>query len=118
MAILEAPVRQLTRAQTGPFRNEPATDFTKSEVAREMRAALDRVRGQLGREYALVIGGRRIRTTEKIPSLNPAHPSQVVGIHQKAGKEHVEPAMEAALHAFESWSRTSFNERISLLFHA
>ena len=116
MAILEAPVRPISRAHFGPFRNEPATDFTESEVAREMRAALDRVRGQLGREYDLVIGGRRIRTTEKIRSLNPAHPSQVVGIHQKAGKEHVEPAMEAALHAFESWSRTSFDERIALLF--
>ena len=116
MAILEAPVRPISRAHFGPFRNEPATDFTKSEVAREMRAALDRVRGQLGREYDLVIGGRRIRTTEKIRSLNPAHPAQVVGIHQKAGKEHVEPAMEAALHAFESWSRTSFDERIALLF--
>ena len=118
MAILETPARPISRAHSGPFRNEPATDFTKYEVAREMRAALDRVRGQLGREYDLVIGGRRIRTTEKIHSLNPAHPSQVVGIHQKAGKEHVEPAMTAALNAFESWSRTSFGERIALLFRA
>src|SRR6266852_4682788 len=116
MAILETPVRPISRAHLGPFRNEPATDFTKSEVAREMRAALDRVRGQLGREYDLVIGGRRIRTADKTKSLNPAHPSQVVGIHQKAGKEHVEPAMQAALQAFESWSRTSFEERIALLF--
>ncbi len=116
MAILEAPIRPLTRAHAGPFRNEPFTDFTKAEVAREMRAALDRVRGQLGREYDLVIGGRRIRTADKIRSLNPAHPSQVVGIHQKAGKEHVEPAMQAALKAFETWSRTSFDERIALLF--
>ena len=116
MAILETPVRPIRRAHAGPFRNEPATDFTKPEVAREMRAALAQVRGQLGREYDLVIGGRRIRTTDKIHSLNPAQPSQVVGIHQKAGKEHVEPAMQAALHAFESWSRTSFNERIALLF--
>ena len=118
MAIMEAPVRPLSRAHSLPFRNEPFTDFTKAENAREMRAALDRVRGQLGREYDLVIGGKRIRTAEKIRSLNPAHPSQVVGIHQKAGKEHVEPAMQAALHAFESWSRTPFSERIDLLFRA
>ncbi len=118
MATLEAPLRPLTHARSGPFRNEPFTDFTKPETAREMRAALAQVRGQLGREYDLVIGGRRIRTAEKIHSLNPAHPSQVVGIHQKAGKEHVEPAMQAALTAFESWSRTSFDERISLLFRA
>src|ERR1017187_4538847 len=118
MATLEAPLRPLTHARSGPFRNEPFTDFTKPETAREMRAALAQVRGQLGREYDLVIGGRRIRTAEKIHSLNPAHPSQMVGIHQKAGKEHVAPAMQAALTAFESWSRTSFDERISLLFRA
>src|SRR5216684_1356739 len=115
MATLEAPVRPFTRAH-GPFRNEPATDFTKPEVARQMRAAIDRVRGQLGREYDLIIGGRRERTADKIHSVNPAHPSQIVGIHQKAGKEHVEPAMNAALAAFESWSRTPLEERVSLLF--
>src|SRR5439155_23456678 len=113
MATLEAPVRPRTRAHDGSFRNEPVTDFTKPEVARQMRAALAHVRGQLGREYDLVIGGRRVRTTEKIQSLNPAHPSQIVGVHQKAGKEHVEPAMNAALGAFESWGRTSFDDRIS-----
>src|SRR5215472_7947456 len=81
-----------------------------------MRAALDRVRGQLGREYDLIIGGHRVRTAEKIISLNPARPSQVVGVHQKAGQEHVETAVQAALQAFASWSRTSWDERISLLF--
>jgi 1-pyrroline-5-carboxylate dehydrogenase len=42
----------------------------------------------------------------------------VVGIHQKAGAEHAEQAMQAALHAFESWSRTSTGERVSLLLNA
>jgi 1-pyrroline-5-carboxylate dehydrogenase len=114
MATLEAPIR--ARTDVGPFRNEPMTNFSKSEIARQMRAALDRVRGQLGREYDLVIGGRRVRTADKIQSINPARPSEIVGIHQKAGKEHVEPAMQAALTAFESWSRTPLEERVSLLF--
>src|SRR5262249_40139906 len=80
------------------------------------RSAIEKVRGQLSREYDLIIGGKRVRTTDKIRSLNPAKPSQVIGIHQKAGKEHVEPAMNAALKAFETWSRTSVEERASLLF--
>src|SRR5215469_9440232 len=116
MATIEAPPRPLARVQLTPFRNEPATDFTRSDIARRMRRALDEVGGQLGREYDLIIGGHRVRTEEKIKSLNPARPSEVVGIHQRAGREHVEPAMNAALQAFAGWSRTSWEERISLLF--
>ncbi|MGH9807102.1 MAG: L-glutamate gamma-semialdehyde dehydrogenase, partial [Terriglobia bacterium] len=116
MATVEAPTRPQTRLHEGPFVNEPLTDFTREETARRMRAALEKVRGQLGREYDLIIGGKRIRTSDKIKSINPAKPSQLVGLHQKAGKEHVEPAMQAALEAFASWSRTSFEERASLLF--
>src|SRR5207245_7137673 len=100
----------------GPFVNEPLTDFSKEENARKMRAAIEKVRGQLSREYDLIVGGKHVKTQDKLKSINPAKPSQVVGLHQKAGKDHVEPAMKAALQAFESWSRTSVEERASLLF--
>ena len=116
MATLEAPVRPQTRPHEGKFANEPFTDFSREETARKMRSAIEKVRGQLGREYDLIIGGKRTKTADKIKSLNPAKPSQIVGIHQKAGAEHVEPAMQAALKAFETWSRTSMEERAGLLF--
>src|SRR5204862_7908720 len=116
MATVEAPTRPKIRIHERPFVNEPLTDFTKEENARKMRAAIEKVRGQLAREYDLIVGGRRARTTDKIKSLNPAKPLQIVGTHQKAGKEHVEPAMKAGLDAFDSWSQTSVEERASLLF--
>ena len=116
MATLQAVSRSALRLPEGPFRNEPMIDFAKDEKsARAMRAAIEKVRSELGREYDLIIGGKRVRTQEKIRSLNPAHPSQVVGIHQKAGREHAEPAMQAALAAFESWKNASVEERASLL---
>ena len=87
MATVEAPTRPQIRLHQSPFANEQFTDFSKEENARKMRAAIDKVRGQLGREYDLIIGGKRIKTEDKIKSLNPAKPSQVVGLHQKAGKE-------------------------------
>jgi 1-pyrroline-5-carboxylate dehydrogenase len=117
MATVETPTQPQTRLHQGRFVNEPLTDFSKEENARRMRAAIEKVRGQLGREYDLIIGGKRIKTEGKIKSLNPAKPSLVVGLHQKAGKEQVEPAMQAALGAFDHWSRTSVEERASLLFH-
>ncbi len=116
MATLEAPPRPRVRLHEGPFVTEPFFDFTREENARKMRSAIEKVRGQLGREYDLIVGGKRVKTTDKIRSLNPTKPSQVVGVHQKAGKEHVEPAMQAALKAFASWSQTSGEERASLLF--
>ena len=102
----------------GGFVNEPFTDFKAPENARQMQAALAAVAVQLGREYDLTIGGQRIKTEGKISSVNPARPAQVVGIHQKAGAEHAEQAMQAALHAFESWSMAPTAERVSLLLNA
>jgi 1-pyrroline-5-carboxylate dehydrogenase len=120
MAVLEPPVRPQPRTSlhAGPFVTEPFFDFRNEDNARRMRAAIAKVRGQLGQEYDLIIGGKHVKTADKIKSLNPSKPSEIVGIHQKAGKEHVEPAMLAALAAFESWSRTSVEERAGLLFRA
>jgi 1-pyrroline-5-carboxylate dehydrogenase len=106
------------RSPQGGFRNEPFTNFKAPENARALRAALDSVASQLGREYDLIIAGRRSKTAEKIPSINPARPGQVVGVHQKAGAEHAEEAMAAALRAFQFWSRTSVDQRVSLLLNA
>ncbi len=97
MATIEAPPRMQIRLHEGPFKNETFVDFTKEENVRKMRSAIEKVRGQLGREYDLIIGGKRIKTSDKIRSINPAKPSEVVGVHQKAGKDHVEPAVQAAL---------------------
>jgi len=108
----------MPRSPQGEFRNEPFTNFKDSEIARQMMAALDLVASQLGHEYDLIIGGHRLRTESKIKSFNPARPAQVVGIHQKAGAEHAEKAMQAALEAFEVWSRTSVETRVSLLLNA
>jgi 1-pyrroline-5-carboxylate dehydrogenase len=101
-----------------PFVNEPFVDFTKPENKRKMQEALDDVRAKLGREYDIVIGGKRIKTPGKIVSTNPAHPAEVIGVHQRAVAEHVGPAMHAAQAAFATWSRTPVEERADLLFRA
>ncbi len=114
------PVRPSIQPRTpqGGFQNEPFIDFKAPENASAMRAALAAVASQLGRVYDLVLAGRRIRTADKILSLNPARPAQLVGVHQKAGAENAEEAMASALRAFASWSRTPVEERASLLLSA
>ncbi|HUS20367.1 MAG TPA: L-glutamate gamma-semialdehyde dehydrogenase [Terriglobales bacterium] len=115
MATAELSTPTAVRAT---FRNEPFIDFTREDNARAMRAAIAKVRSELGREYDLVIGGKLIKTGEKIKSLNPAKPSEVVGIFQKAGADHAEQAMQAAMKAFETWSKVPVEERADLLFRA
>src|SRR5271166_5601418 len=118
MATTLAPTREGLRDVNIPlqFKNEPSVDFSNPESARRMRAAIEKIRNELGREYDLVIGGRRVKTAEKTTSLNPAKPSEIVGVHQAAGAAEVEPAMQAALKAFETWKYASVEERTGLLF--
>jgi 1-pyrroline-5-carboxylate dehydrogenase len=114
MALLDISKPTL-HVPTTPFKNEPLTDFTNAENARKMKAAISKVRAELGREYDMVIGDKLIKTTEKIKSVNPARPSEVVGVFQSAGREHVEPAIQSALAAFETWKRTTVEQRASLV---
>jgi 1-pyrroline-5-carboxylate dehydrogenase len=118
MATVTLPTTIQLRSPEGEFRNEPFTNFKTPDNHRAMLEALDTVAGQLGREYDLVIGGEHFKTADKIRSYNPARPAQVVGVHQKAGAEHAEQAMQAALAAYETWSRTTVVERTSLLLNA
>src|ERR1700721_215021 len=115
-----APIAPSTIASitSTPFINEAFVDFSAPENKRAMEAALAAVENTLGREYDIIIGGRRLQTAGKIISTNPARPAQVIGVHQRAGAEHVEDAMQAAQTAFASWSRTSIEERVGLLFRA
>jgi 1-pyrroline-5-carboxylate dehydrogenase len=114
-ADLSAPA---ARTAETPFLNEPFVDFSSPENKRSMEAALQKVASELGREYDIVIGGRRIRTEGKIDSINPARPAQIVGVHQRAEADLAEQAVQAALEAFPLWSRTSATERAALLFRA
>ncbi len=101
-----------------PFSNEPFVDFTMAANKRRMQEALAKVENELGREYDIIIGGKQVKTTGKIMSTNPARPDQVIGVHQRAGAEHVEGAMKAAQAAFVSWSKVPVADRASLLFRA
>jgi len=115
MAIAEIVSTTAQTADT-PFTNEPFVDFTTPENRKAMLHALEQVRGQLGQEYDNVVGSKRLKTDAKIISVNPARPSEVIGVHQRAEADLAEIAVEAALEAFPTWSRTPVTERAALLF--
>ena len=77
---------------TGPFQNEPLTDFSREDARRMMQEALDEVKRQLGRLYPLVIDGKAVKTEATLDSLNPSHMQQVVGKCAKASVVQAEQA--------------------------
>src|ERR1700737_2845115 len=85
------------------FSNEPVADFSRLTNRQAMEKALREVQAQLGREYDLLIAGRREKTSDKLKSLNPSRPSEVVGIHSKASAALAKEAVEAAHSFFPQW---------------
>jgi 1-pyrroline-5-carboxylate dehydrogenase len=98
------------------FRNEQFTDFSVSNEQDAMKAALAKVKAQLGKKYPLVIGGKKIETEETIVSTNPANPKEEIARVSKATTEHAEQAMKAAQEAFKTWSLVPPYERARYLF--
>jgi len=62
MATLLEISNPTLRVPTTPFKNEPLTEFSTAQNARKMKAALTKVRAELGREYDKVIGNRLVKT--------------------------------------------------------
>ncbi|MBC7356397.1 MAG: L-glutamate gamma-semialdehyde dehydrogenase [Desulfomicrobiaceae bacterium] len=101
-----------------PFANEPMADFTRADVRQAFQQAIASVRQELGRTYPLWIGGREVFTDDRIPSVNPANPDEVIGSVCQAGREHIDQALEAAQKAFPLWRELSPEDRAGYLFKA
>jgi 1-pyrroline-5-carboxylate dehydrogenase len=110
-----------TQKSLDEFVNEPFTDFSAPENAAAIRAAIEQVRGELGREYPLIVNGERIETAQKFSSINPAEKSQVVGVFSDADADAenlTAKAIESATMAFKLWQHVSPAERAEYLFKA
>jgi len=99
-----------------PFENVPNTDFTREENRRRMQEALASVRGQMGREYPLVVGGERLTTGRWSESLNPSRPAEIVGRVAQADEPTAQRAALVAFEAFRRWRRVAPRERTAFLF--
>lgn len=83
-----------------PFQNQTPTDFSHPDNIKKMDAVLVQVRHDFGREYDLVIHGEKIKSGQKMRSVNPAHPKEVIGVVQRATVTHADQALASATQAF------------------
>ena len=97
-----------------PFHNEALADFSKPSNRTSMEVALTKVKSELGRTYKLHIAGRSMETGDRLQSINPSHPSEVVGVHSKATAEMAVDAVEDSFAFFSQWRRTPVERRVEL----
>ena len=110
-----APVKPGTLPDYAPT---PQTDFSRPEHRAAFEQALTTVRGQLGQEQPLVIGGERLKGERTFESRNPARPSEIVGRFQAGTSAQATQAIETAHKAFATWSRVPAAERAAYLIEA
>jgi len=101
-----------------PFVNEPYADYKQPEVRAAAEAAMKKVRKQLGKDYSLIIAGKRLKTASKLTSVNPSNSSEVVGTHSKADASLATKALESAVQFFPQWSQTPAADRIAMAHKA
>jgi 1-pyrroline-5-carboxylate dehydrogenase len=81
-----------------------------------MEKALADAESELGREWAIIIDGKRVKAPDQFLSHNPSDPEQVIGVFQRGTPQLAEKAIEAALRAFSTWSRVPAQERAEYCF--
>ncbi|MEZ5425943.1 MAG: L-glutamate gamma-semialdehyde dehydrogenase [Pyrinomonadaceae bacterium] len=110
-----------TQKTLDEFKNEPFTDYSTPENKKAIEEAIERVKGELGREYPVIINGEKIELDQKFKSVNPSKKSEVVGIFADADADAgnlVGKAIDAATEAFKTWRAVPAEERAEYLFKA
>ncbi|EHJ48172.1 delta-1-pyrroline-5-carboxylate dehydrogenase [Solidesulfovibrio carbinoliphilus subsp. oakridgensis] len=100
------------------FRGEPLADFTVAELRQAFPEAIASVRARAGQVLPLVIGGKEIATDDRLPTVNPADPTEVLATVCQAGIKETDAAIEAAQAAFAAWRDKTPRERAEVLLKA
>jgi RHH-type proline utilization regulon transcriptional repressor/proline dehydrogenase/delta 1-pyrroline-5-carboxylate dehydrogenase len=117
--LLRDPAENLSRSSatfsTREFQNHPLLDFGHAENRNMFERALKYCQKRSEQEHLLVINGKRVKTGNTLHSVNPSHPTRVVGTVHLAGQAEAEQAVQAAAHAFTSWRKVPAVSRAQVL---
>jgi 1-pyrroline-5-carboxylate dehydrogenase len=110
-----------TQRTLDEFKNEEFTNYSTPENKQAMEDAIKRVRGELGREYPVIVNGEKIELGAHFYSVNPSKKDEVIGAFSDAdidAESLVNKAIDAATEAFKSWRNVPAEERAEYLFKA
>lgn len=101
-----------------PFINLPIRIFDNEEDINLVKASIDHIKSQQGKEYPLIIGEKIYTNDRKTSTINPSDPTQVLAVFQKATQAQAEEAINLADDTFDSWKQTSVEQRADILLKA
>jgi RHH-type proline utilization regulon transcriptional repressor/proline dehydrogenase/delta 1-pyrroline-5-carboxylate dehydrogenase len=107
-----------SQSELGPFKNESLADFSLPEVRDAFVTAITEVRKNLGKTYPLFIGGSEITTNNKVDSVNPARPGEIIGQVCQAGQKEITDTINVAQKASQTWRDTQPHKRAIYLVKA
>jgi len=103
-------------ANKASFKLTYATMFNPpEELHTRFSEAMDELKGKLGQEYPMFIGGEERIVDEKYKEFSPINAALHLATFQKGGAKDAEGAIAASREAFPKWSRMNWDERIYLL---
>lgn len=105
----------MTAPALAAYAIEPYSDYSLPANRQRQQEAIAAVRGELGRDYENWIAGRAVRTGQWLASVNPSHPSEIIGRHAKADADQARLAVEDAHAYFSEWAFTPVEERVEIL---
>ena len=98
--------------------NEPVLSYAKDSVERmALKAELAR-QSSTTVDIPMTIGGKKVRTDQKVEMNPPHNHNHVLGHFHKGDKSHVEQAIDAALAAKPAWEAMPWQDRAAIFLKA
>ncbi|MFK7809552.1 MAG: L-glutamate gamma-semialdehyde dehydrogenase [Saprospiraceae bacterium] len=98
--------------------NEPVLSYAPGSCEREELQAMYKELKSKKIDIPMYIGGKKVRTKDKVKMHPPHDHKHVLGTFSKGGKKHVEDAIKAALKAKDAWASMPWQSRAAIFLKA
>ena len=100
----------------GVFYNEAMLDYVHAEHRQNTQKAIEKFQTKyMGKDYPIVINGKKLKGSKQIQRENPSDTNQILGHIEMATVEQADEAVKVAKAAFPKWSKTPVAERVQKL---
>ncbi|NNE28054.1 MAG: aldehyde dehydrogenase family protein, partial [Saprospiraceae bacterium] len=98
--------------------NEPVLSYAPGSLERAEVKTMIKKMGNKVIDIPMYIGGRKVRTKQKVDIHPPHDIKKKIGTYSKGNKSHVETAIKAALKAKPAWEAMPWQDRAAIFLKA